>query len=43
MSAFIFSLKWLHGTVLRRVVDEINAVNAKIASISEDAALLGCK
>nr|CDS30276.2 transmembrane protein 209 [Hymenolepis microstoma] len=33
--------RWLHGTVLRRVVDEINAVNAKIANISEDASPLG--
>ncbi|KAM3172719.1 hypothetical protein ACTXT7_013963 [Hymenolepis weldensis] len=33
--------RWLHGTVLRRVVDEINTINAKIANISEDAAPLG--
>ncbi|VDO07182.1 unnamed protein product [Rodentolepis nana] len=33
--------RWLHGTVLRRVVDEINVVNSKIANISEDASPLG--
>ncbi|KAM7540057.1 hypothetical protein Aperf_G00000021114 [Anoplocephala perfoliata] len=33
--------RWLHGTVLRRVADEINAVNAKIADFADDAPLLG--
>lgn len=33
--------RWLHGTILRRVVDEITSVNAKISKLSDDAALIG--
>ncbi|KAL7063033.1 hypothetical protein AAHC03_0582 [Spirometra sp. Aus1] len=33
--------RWLHGTIVRRVVDEITSVNAKILETSEDAALIG--
>nr|VZH98199.1 unnamed protein product [Spirometra erinaceieuropaei] len=33
--------RWLHGTIVRRVVDEITFVNAKILETSEDAALIG--
>ncbi|VDM16191.1 unnamed protein product [Hydatigera taeniaeformis] len=33
--------RWLHGTILRRVVDEIASVNAKISKLSDDAVLIG--
>ncbi|KAL5964353.1 hypothetical protein TSMEX_007921 [Taenia solium] len=33
--------RWLHGTILRRVVDEIASANAKILKLSDDAALIG--
>ncbi|VDD75279.1 unnamed protein product [Mesocestoides corti] len=33
--------RWLHGTILRRVVDEIASVNAKISKTSDDAVLIG--
>lgn len=39
----VLLFKWLHGTVLRCVADEINSVNAKIVDFADDAAPLGCK
>ncbi|VDM02193.1 unnamed protein product [Schistocephalus solidus] len=33
--------RWLHGTIVRRVVEEITSVNSKILETSEDAALIG--
>lgn len=33
--------QWLHGTVVRRVVDEINAVNLQMTKSCEDAASIG--
>lgn len=38
-----FCPQWLHGTILRRVVDEIALANAKILKLSDDAALIGCE